>query len=693
MPRHINLDAASLSIDKFLKAHTSLSTAEMQFLLSIKNTIVVLDKANTGWVKKDGVVAKSKTAAGGQPISQAVMNQEAASAQLQVINFFLIILKSLEKQLDEKIQNKAAEQSSAFCQLLKEIKIAIEGNLKHLQVCGVLSDTKLPETAKLKRVQLPDEQKKYFGTPLDIYLLCTLFGGSYYMMKQKYDVMYGRPRDEKGEWIASSGMCKGALMVWTQEVETMGCFESLRSAINETAYEFQYDQSKMKFKTILTFPINTFLMMDNVLAKLSSDHIYACTLSGNNTPHIVGIRKTVKNQIEFFDANFGVFVFPEANNFAYWFNLFLGITYSEYLEIELKEIGRQPKNAIASIGVANDPDSVMPFGVYIKERALPSVFVCEEKLSSATDEDIHQKALALDNSFLRHLSPLLSEVSPRDLVEYEQRCMAARDTAEVIFLKKVAKKLEVKEQIDEKKWTVYRKAQVECIHAALKKQVIQEINKELERLKNCSVGDETAKLRADALGALVVEVHGATAFLTMQGVIDKWLKSKTKGKSNKVIVHTGRYTASVEPTKTELFLDSLYRNFEISLFRVMLFQSVLCDKLVNVIFSESDTLKRAPIYKLIFLPLRDKLKKVASGAVTSRDLLAAMREWSIAFKLADAKDALQVDFLSVLRKVQIDDVVSLHHAFGFYNKYQAFYNLKEAANGAKQTAAAVGRPN
>lgn len=208
-----------------------------------------------------------------------------------------------------------------------------------------------------------DRQMKLLSGKLPIQKIAKKFGASYYPLTQSLDPLVGGEKS-KDNIIRNKGICGGLVMVWGDEIIKRGKYLRLPVGDSITTHKqltqlSQFEQwHKKAAKEKDKSAVSNFIYKDkislqgvlaNILNYIDSESVYLMQTRIYNDPndsHILGIRQLPNGNIEFYDPNYGIFVFQSIINFECWF-IYL---YEEYAsdkggEIRVNKMGLQAENA------------------------------------------------------------------------------------------------------------------------------------------------------------------------------------------------------------------------------------------------------------------------------------------------------------------------------------------------------------
>lgn len=174
------------------------------------------------------------------------------------------------------------------------------------------------------------EKTQYFKNQLfhysTLYHMASKFDGKHLPLIQSFDPLSG---SEGAELMSNSqGRCSGYVCGWATQIVKHLKFSFLTDDVN---FEYQQYKHKTEYDIILALECNI-NFVEELQSNLEENKIYYLALRNSKEHgHAVGIRKIpIKSskecQVEFFDPNFGLFLFPTINKFNSWFTFFLMYT-------------------------------------------------------------------------------------------------------------------------------------------------------------------------------------------------------------------------------------------------------------------------------------------------------------------------------------------------------------------------------
>lgn len=217
------------------------------------------------------------------------------------------------------------------------------------------------------------------------------FGGRYVPFVQNYDPLsYGAPK----------GSCYGYVVQWSNDIKkSKNNFVIPR--LNKKVLFAQNKQSRNYFSSwSSSFGRKTNLqsVISNMQHHLVDDTIYELGLDfcNDDISHALGIRKLPGNEIEFFDPNLGIFIFPNDERFAQWLANHLCTRHTS----DLYHGGSLELNSLGKVGKKNEP-SIPKLNIGSNEVAGVKVITTIE---SAVNENpgIDLSTIQHKNFFGRH---------------------------------------------------------------------------------------------------------------------------------------------------------------------------------------------------------------------------------------------------------------------------------------------------
>lgn len=148
----------------------------------------------------------------------------------------------------------------------------------------------------------------------------------------------------------TEGNCFGHVYFWAKQVHEKG-YANPSIVLDTYAYKRHKDQEERRAKlpNISIPSMDNSHFMTDLLQKINNQGVYELELFSKHGGHAIGIRKIpTTGEIEFFDPNFGLFLFKNEKNFRDFF-MRLMTSYrlrgDDYIKTSLKCISEQPANA------------------------------------------------------------------------------------------------------------------------------------------------------------------------------------------------------------------------------------------------------------------------------------------------------------------------------------------------------------
>lgn len=148
----------------------------------------------------------------------------------------------------------------------------------------------------------------------------------------------------------TEGNCFGHVYFWAKQVHEKG-YANPSIVLDTYAYKRHKDQEERRAKlpNISIPPMANSQFITDLLQKINNQGVYELELYSKTGGHAIGIRKIPKTgEIEFFDPNFGLFLFKNEKSFRDFF-MRLMTSYrlrgDDYRTATLKCISEQPANA------------------------------------------------------------------------------------------------------------------------------------------------------------------------------------------------------------------------------------------------------------------------------------------------------------------------------------------------------------
>lgn len=343
-------------------------------------------------------------------------------------------------------------------------------------------------------------------------------GGSHYPINHAFDPFQGMIGEE---FLVKQkdGICFGYVQTWAKEIALEGkssrLFKNDIDTVNHQKNQSRIGQGIIGFDYYHTYEIEE--QLDTLLSKISSDYVYRLSINNN---HAAGIRKIPNStKIEYFDANDGIFVFPDQEKFKIWFlNYFIYNYFRTGGRIHLYRQQEQPQTAVQSIPditkiETHDFHPNYNYAFYISdiigstEKAYSRLQFSAEFLSRNTDDKIHNE---ITQEMMRGLKirknntkALLRKIL--GIAEIEEKKHDALLQTQSILLEKQY----IKDQ------SQYGTRLIEITLNALQIKIEELEGKDWEPTKLAFI-------------ELKNRIENAECYMTLNSVINKWLTDKPK---------------------------------------------------------------------------------------------------------------------------------------------------------------------
>lgn len=425
-------------------------------------------------------------------------------------------------------------------------------------------DSKTEELPSFKRVCAINDRLYEHE---DIYSLATLLGGTYFRASQVFEPLQGGHFYRKGEFHGWGGNCTGHSKTYADEVHAYGRHVRMmgfdyQTQINQNignlnGYLVNHTFGERHWSNQQWVQLRNWkTLADELVANLVANQVYLLTFlddinlkddSNNNFNHTCSIRLLSKAGIEFFDPNFGCFVFPNMDNFKTWFALYLTNwpLASTFNEITLYQYAPQLSNANASIPMLDqniDKEKtktkidLLFSEIYHDHQNLVSVLgkysndVSTNSVNLNKSHKLYKSSANLLRSIEKHANYiyLLSEY----LDDNEQAAVVKKLKDEQKARYMLLRSQVVKESKPEAK---EHEITLEDEYDLANARIIEQIDLEILRLQNDKVSNDTIANIISALKVLKTRIHAITfekaCTIQLAAVIDSWLKERPNGGS------------------------------------------------------------------------------------------------------------------------------------------------------------------
>jgi hypothetical protein len=417
-----------------------------------------------------------------------------------------------------------------------------------------------------KKVQdLPETKINLVKYTQGFYYLTSILNGFYIPLNQTLDPLNG----------ISEGYCFGHVLAWADEISKKGRYTSAQLSASPELDYVQLHQNKYKqevnyFQNYRS-PLDLYEISENIIKKLDMTFIFNLVIWSNNGKdcHGCGIRKIpITNEIEFFDPNFGLFVFKTGDSFRLWFPRLIEMMYFKnglINNISLKKIKEQKNDATLSIPLMDihplsDQDKEKIYG-YLADSTIPDEVTRKlqyviQKIRTASYIAIHSEQKDLfkktDDSIYKMM------LSTHQLLKNNSFLTKPKSSGD--------------EKITDEILASYKK-NIDAYHSFLKKQVFNAIDKEISILDI----DKTHPNEIIALIDLKESIHNAGPHIILAAIIDQWLLATNK--ESKI----SHYNLIKSLTKTYEAVSYIRFKFETSPFMLHLLQDRLLLKILIII--------------------------------------------------------------------------------------------------------------
>lgn len=578
--QRLNLAMASAYIRIFLRDNKRLSDEDKQLLYQFIERIRAIEHILRGWLA-GGHIATYHLEEENPSFKKIAKTQqqdlinESVDAHEKMLNFTFLQTKNLQADLEKVFDRPDWKRQKNKVVLLSQLNECFNAVIDELQnnrpvqeiEIEVEKEKEIEESEKGKekihahktesastqkndvsfQLALTDEEENTLEGDRDLYRNAKALGAKYYPYTQAANALAGQKK--KGDEFLSKGMCDGLSRAWSDEIMEKG--KSLKQPVSDkrvTYYqENQEPVSKYlenlhaneKIKYFSYNVVNDKLVLA-LLDNINDDSIYLIGFyPAQEVPHSSGVRKLKNGQIEFYDPNFGIFVFPDRNDFQVWFQHDLLPKYAGELggKLQLINAGKQPSNATASLPIESPQHRA--------EQAINFV----SKLTSKHSVEPWDINLALP---IAARAVLENSDNEKQTMIYEMLKAKLHQTyRNTIF--------NSKEQ-----------------HIQQKNQVIAQLDNEINRLQHLDAA------KVDALKELKHRVQTAPLAATLATLISKWLNDfpPSGEKSHREIIQRHRIGGNGN-TRSYKFILNLMNHYEINPLRMEILQMELVKEITK----------------------------------------------------------------------------------------------------------------
>lgn len=259
----------------------------------------------------------------------------------------LSVKKSMNQAIDRSILKKAIQQSHQHChdrahelliELQKEIKRTSQAKQQssdYLKLMNKLMECCLGIINNASSLCLAANKKSFNEDGfrgIILYDFCIDLGGYCLPSHQYLDPLIGcvQGAGNREKYEADDGHCLGYVYSWAKQIEINGEAAFL-NVLDPVAHYYQthYHETHYSPTNKITgdqyclYPVKS--SITKILAQINQEHIYYIALGNLEIGHATGIRRRSHGAIEFFDPNFGLFIFPDENTFIEFFVFFTSV--------------------------------------------------------------------------------------------------------------------------------------------------------------------------------------------------------------------------------------------------------------------------------------------------------------------------------------------------------------------------------
>lgn len=435
------------------------------------------------------------------------------------------------------------------------------------------------------------------------YNLASQLNGRYIYSDQRFDPLA----------FIHSGTCYGHVLSWRDAVVKTGkCIAMSRNDMTNFNYQLSQTEYLPDFYETCQNHMHIWSAVEKLLSKCRKDGIYLWSYNfcRNQSGHAFGIRKLKNKEIECFDPNLGIFIFPE-NTFSLWFTHILSCyLYDDSLfDLEVSHIGAQPASAAATIPpIQLNKSNTLACDYFFNQIPYFSLLV----------------------GFRKDLK--------KEIVKSQKEILH-------ITIEKINAILEEKLQLKK----CYEKNDNEKYHVILKNKAVMTIDQEIEKSKG-EFGHANM-LDINILVELQAKIVNAEIGLSLKTLVNIFLHERCAGSNltYKQILHDGR---------VHTFIHTFVSNHEINPFYMRFLQERIKARIIDIVSIQLVFLGENNIsapYKNIIKIFRD-----TSGLevllLIQKNLVKFSGFFSFAFNNEEKNNN---EFYKIVRELQLDNPFSL----------------------------------
>lgn len=349
MSKHPKLAFANISqlIKNYQGTHAPLRAGQADFLMAIDNRTRAIIATYHGWLKH-GIVEDALHL--GKKVTQGLIVDAYVAMQKKIIGFLCVTVGTLLHDVRAEKERASTWWDLTYNKLLTEI----EGNITSV-LDNISKNILLKDFVDYSSVtDIIDKIKFYDDTLSRQTSLARLLHGRMLPFSQSLDPL----RSRKLRNGVFDGSCYGHVKSWCNDISRHGYCEKFHCLDTEVMdYQEHQKLTLLHASWVCDIYAKTDLkqVLASMLSSVKADRTYILHLmSYSGHGHVIGIRLIqASHDVEFFDPNFGTFVFDKQENFCkYLADLLCGEYYDLFVhknivggELRLHESGVQPLDA------------------------------------------------------------------------------------------------------------------------------------------------------------------------------------------------------------------------------------------------------------------------------------------------------------------------------------------------------------
>lgn len=636
----------------------------------------------------------------------------AKKKHLQVLNSTFAELKNILKDFFTQAEGIDQDFRKDHQQILDKIFPHIKATL------FILRQKRKTGSDEEEKLDLEKSYEKNFYSGKEVFhQFANSLDGIYYPINQYFDPFQGMSNDEyKVKQI--NGICFGYVQIWAQKIADKGksslLFKNDAETFNHHKNQSRVGQGVSGFDYTHIYEIEE--KFGILLSKISTEYVYRLVL---NRDHAAGIRKIPHStKIEYFDPNFGLFVFPDAERFKIWFsNYFLYNYFKMDGRIHLYRQQDQPIHATPSIpDITIDTNySYSPKFLYevlstniigSTEQAYSRVQFSAEFLSRRPfGDEIHKKIT--EEMFL---GVKIREKNTKALVRKKLGIVETKEKDQ-----KVSSEIKVNPVTEDQiQLTISGDKKYIKSSSEYGAQLIQMTQNALQAKIEALEGKEWEPTKL-AFIELKKRIENAECFMTLTSIINNWLSckpldEKDQGKTYGEIIQEkkpfGRPRAN---SLAYQFITDLKKNYEINPVCNTILQEKCLLKIAelgrrdwsnlmpfisggNISLIDGETIKRPVTFKKITQLLTDYqasddkeihiiLQSIVDLSKKSNNFIVRFFNW---------RSQEVADLYSILQKLNINNPSSLENVYTQLVNFEVKFNVSFAGQVLRKTWETIG---